>query len=103
MGLAKAVFRSLPRGIQRRILDGIEDMRRRRPAPHCGLEKFGLTPAQVYPHGINFDDCVRAGIAGQLEGLILRKDTPVASLGSCFADEFASHMREAGFSYVSAE
>jgi hypothetical protein len=103
MGLARAVFRSLPRGIQRLIRDGIEDMRRHRPAPHRGREKLGLTPEQVYPHGINFDDCLRKGIAGRLEGLIIRKETPVASIGSCFADEFASHMRGAGFNYVSAE
>jgi hypothetical protein len=103
MGLAKAVLRSLPRGIQRRIRDRIEDMRRRHPGSHRGIEKSGLTPEQVYPHGINFDECVRAGIAGKLADIVIRKETPVASIGSCFADEFASHMREAGFSYVSAE
>src|SRR5436305_4998243 len=103
MRFVKAVRKILPRGLQRRLRDRIEDLRRRRPAPHRGLEQFGLTAAQVYPQGINFDDCVRAGIAGQLEGLVIRKKTPVASIGSCFADEFASHMREAGFNYVAAE
>jgi hypothetical protein len=103
VGLARVAFRALPRPIQRRILDGIEDFRRRHPAPHSGIEDLGLAPGQVYPCGINFDDCVREGIAGQFAGLTIRKDTPVASIGSCFADEFASHMRERGFHYVSAE
>src|SRR5437868_7047280 len=103
MRFVNAVLKALPRGLQRRLRDRIEDLRRRRPAPHRGLEQFGLTAAQVYPQGFNFDDCVRAGIAGQLEGLVIRKETPVASIGSCFADEFAAHMRERGFNYVAAE
>jgi hypothetical protein len=103
MRFAKAVLNTLPRGLQRRIRDRVQDLRRRRLAPHRRLEKFGLTGAQVYPQGINFDDCVRAGMASQIEGLIIRKETPVASIGSCFADEFASHMREGGFNYVAAE
>jgi GSCFA family len=101
--LAKAVFRALPQSVQRRLHDRLEDWRRRRPGRHSGIEKFGLTPAQVYPRGINFDDCVRQAIAGGLEDLVIRKETPVASIGSCFADEFASFMRRAGFNYVAAE
>jgi len=100
---AKAVLNALPPGARRRVRDWIEDVRRRRPAPHRGLEQFGLAGAQVYPRGVNFDDCVGAGIAGQLDGLVIRRDTPVASIGSCFADEFASHMRERRFNYVTAE
>jgi len=100
---AKTLLNILPRQMQRRIRDWFEDVRRRRPGPHRGLEVFGLTAAQVYPRGINFDECVRAGMAGQFEGLIIRKETPVASIGSCFADEFASHMREEGFNYIAAE
>ena len=57
----------------------------------------------MYPRGTNFDECLRAGIAAQLAGLVIRKETPVASIGSCFADEFASHMRAREFNYVTAE
>lgn len=104
MKLVKALLaRILPRSVKRRILDGIEDLRRRRPLPHRGLEQFGLKGTQVYPEGTHFDDCLRAGISGQLEGLVIRRDTPVASIGSCFADEFASYMRKEGFRYVTAE
>ena len=103
MRFAKSLLKTLPRAVQRRLGDRLEDMRRRRPARHRGLEQFGLAGTQVYPEGTNFDDCVRVGIARQLEGLSIRRDTPVASIGSCFADEFASHMRDAGFNYVAAE
>ncbi|HEY4640393.1 MAG TPA: GSCFA domain-containing protein, partial [Thermoanaerobaculia bacterium] len=103
MRLAKAVFRALPRSVQRRLHDRVEDWRRYRPAPHRGLEEFALTPAQVYPRGVNFDDCVRQAIARGLEELVIQKETPVASIGSCFSDELASFMRGAGFNYVAAE
>jgi hypothetical protein len=99
----KAVFDALPRGVQGRVHDRIEDWRRRRPGPHSGIEQYGLTAAQVYPRGINFDECVQRAIAGGLEELIIRKETPVASIGSCFANEFASDMRRSGFNYVAAE
>ena len=95
--------RFLPRGLKRRLLDRFEDFRRRHPSPHRGLEQFGLPGTQVYPHGDNFDRCLTAGIAGQLQGLTVRRDTPVASIGSCFANEFATHLREAGFNYLDAE
>lgn len=101
--LAKAVFDALPRAIRRPLKDRIEDWRRRRPGPHHGIEKLGLTAAQVYPTGLNFDECLFAGIAPQLEPLVITKDTPVASIGSCFADEFAKYMRNNRFNYVAAE
>jgi GSCFA family len=93
----------LPRSVRRSLRDRLENVRRRRPAPHHGLEQFALPATQVYPEGDNFDECVRAGMARQLDGLAIRRDTPVASIGSCFADEFASFMRTGGFRYVQSE
>jgi hypothetical protein len=102
--LAKAVFEALlPVGVQRRVRDRVEDFRRHHPAPHVGLKRFGVPRNQVYPYGIHFDDCLRNGMTVTLAGLVLRPETPVASIGSCFADEFASHMRARGFNYVDAE
>src|SRR5437879_11062284 len=95
--IGKVIFRTLPRAMQRRIRDSVEERRRRRPARHCGMEQFGLPATQVYPEGTNFDDCVRVGMMDQLKGLVIHKETPVASIGSCFADEFASHIRATGF------
>ena len=100
---AKSLFKTLPPATQQRVWDTIEERRRRRPSAHRGLEEYGLAAAQVYPEGTNFDDCLRAGMTNQLKGLVIHKETPVASIGSCFADEFASDMRAAGFNYLSAE
>src|SRR5579864_2482660 len=100
----KAVLTALlPRGACRWLQDRLEDVRRHRPPPHRGLERLGLLDTQVYPAGTHFDEGVCAGMARALEGLVVGKDTPVASIGSCFANEFASYMREAGFNYVTAE
>jgi hypothetical protein len=93
----------LPLRVQRVLRDRVEDLKRRRPGPHRGLSQYGLGPTQVYPFGVNFDETLRAGIAPRLEGLVIRRDTPVASLGSCFADEFAKHMRAERFNYVTTE
>jgi hypothetical protein len=103
MNVAKSLFRKLPRSVRSRIWDTLDHWRWRHPAPHRGIEHLGLPAAQVYPHGTNFDECLREGIAPLLQGLVIRKETPVASIGSCFSDEFASHMRGAGFRYVDTE
>jgi GSCFA family len=103
MSLAGTLVDRLPDRLRRRVRDRIQDWRRRRPEPHRPMERYGLSATQVYPQGTNFDDCLGAGSARGLDGLVIRSDTPVASLGSCFADEFASHMRAAGFNYVNAE
>ena len=98
--LLKAV---LPRRVQRYLRDRVEDLKRRWPGTHRGLPQYGLGPTQVYPYGVNFDEALRAGIAPRLEGLTIGRETPVASLGSCFADEFAKYMRAERFNYVTTE
>lgn len=104
MKLLKRVAETiLPRTLEGRLRDRRENHRRRRPAPHRGLETLGLSSAQVYPSGVNFDTALTAGLRSVLSDLTVRPATPVASLGSCFADEFAHHMRRAGFNYVRAE
>jgi hypothetical protein len=101
--LRSLLRRILPRRAARYVRDLEEDLRRRRQPPHRGLPEYDLTASQIYPKGNQFDECLRAGIAPMLDGLVIRKETPVASIGSCFADEFASHMREIGFNYIAAE
>ncbi len=104
MKLTRALLGLLPRRTQRRIRERIEEfVLRRRARPHRGLPHLGLSPAQVYPHAHNFYDALRDAATAQLQGLVIRRGTPVASLGSCFADEFATCMRDEGFNYVAAE
>jgi hypothetical protein len=101
--LTKALLERIPRSIRRRLRDRVEAIRRLRPEPHRGLDQLGLAPGQVYPEGSNFDDFMRMATAEALEGFVLRRETPVASIGSCFAEEFASYMRNEGYNYVAAE
>jgi hypothetical protein len=81
----------------------VEDLKRMRPGAHRGLPEYRLGPTQVYPAAMNFDETLRAGITPQLRGLVLRRDTPVISLGSCFADEFAKHLIAKQFNYLITE
>lgn len=101
--LREALLARVGRSIRRKLRDRVEALRRLRPEPHRGLDQLGLAPGQVYPEGINFDDCMRVATAEALQGFVLRRETPVASIGSCFAEEFASCVRDEGYSYVAAE
>jgi hypothetical protein len=103
MNLLTRVAQILPPTVARRLRDRLEAHRRHHPAPHRGRPEYGLTSAQVYPSGTHFDTCLEAGLASTFDGLVIQQDTPVASLGSCFADEFALHMRRTGFNYVTTE
>ncbi|MEQ1772388.1 MAG: GSCFA domain-containing protein [Burkholderiales bacterium] len=67
------------------------------------LPKYGLTRTQVYPFGRNFIPVLREATAGKLNGLALTPTTPVASIGTCFAEEFAIFMRKHGYNYISTE
>ncbi len=67
------------------------------------LPKYGLSRTQVYPLGRNFLPVLREATAGKLSGLALTPTTPVASIGTCFAEEFAIFMRKRGYNYISTE
>ena len=93
----------IPPPLKKALKDLREDLKRRRPKPIRGDERFGLVAGQIYPDGCNFDGTLKTGMAEKLKGLTIGRDTPVASIGSCFAEEFAAHMREAGYNYVMTE
>jgi len=101
--LRNALLDRMPRKMRRSLRDRIEKFRRVRPEPHRGLEHLGLAPSQVYPEGINFDEFLRAATAAELEGLVIRRETPVASIGSCFSEELAWFLRHEGFSFLATE
>jgi hypothetical protein len=93
----------VPAVVRRRLRDGFEAARRRFPAPPRALPQYGLTATQVYPQGENFDLVLEQAIAGKLDGLGLGPRTPVASIGTCFAEEFAHFMQARGMNYVRTE
>jgi len=93
----------LPAVVRRRLRDGFEAARRRFPAAPRALPQYGLAATQVYPQGENFDLILEQAIAGKLDGLGLGPRTPVASIGTCFAEEFAHFMQARGMNYVRTE
>lgn len=98
-----ALKRVVPRSLVHWTKDRIEDLKRRGAHPIKGDPRFGLSESQVYPHGDSFDACLQAGMTRKLDGFKIAKETPIASIGSCFAEEFARHMHEDGFNYIKAE
>jgi hypothetical protein len=72
-------------------------------AEATGLPRYGLSRTQVYPLGRNFLPILLEATAAKLEGLVLRAATPVSSIGTCFAEEFAIFMRRHGYNYITTE
>jgi len=80
-----------------------EERRRRQAPPHQGIAALGLKPTQVYPFGDRFYEACLEEIRTSFQNLHLTPQTPIVSLGSCFAEEFAHHMRHKGYHYLSLE
>ncbi len=92
----------LPGRLKRWLRDLPETFRRLFPKKHAGVPKHGLNPTQVYPEGINFDEVLLEATRVKAGGFKIKKDTPVSSIGSCFAEEFAHHMISKGYNYLRA-
>ena len=73
---------------------------RNRVPPHQGLEAHGLQGYQIYPEGGNLGPDFFTQPLEQYPKLIDR-DTPITSIGSCFAVEIRSHLRDAKFNFIS--
>lgn len=93
----------VPRALRCRFKDAMENVRRRLPGPQIGSPKHNLLPTQVYPVGTNFDSVLESATLKKFEGIGLSPTTPVASIGTCFAEEFAYFMTGRGYNYVRTE
>jgi len=76
---------------------------RKHPAPHQGEPAYQLEDNQVYPFGDNFFPCLEQAMKRELEGVSIDLNTPIASIGSCFAEEFAYYMKGKSYNYLQAE
>lgn len=83
--------------------DFLERLRWHTAREAAGLPRYGLERTQVYPGGRNFIPVLGEATAEKLSGLSLAPDTPVASIGTCFAEEFATFMQRRGYNYISTE
>jgi len=93
----------LPKFLRRYIKDASESMTRLSPGKHKGLPKYNLAETQVYPNGNNLLATLAAATKLKLSNLEITKVTPVASIGSCFAEEFAYFMEKNGYNYIRTE
>lgn len=57
----------------------------------------------VYPFGTDFMQSIALAIKPCFNGLDYLHETPVASIGTCFAEEFSSHMKKGGRNYLYIE
>ena len=93
----------VPAALRRRLRDWLEGARRQFPGPLRSLPQLGLAETQIYPQGSNFDGLLQRALVPKLDGLGLGRSTPVASIGTCFAEEFAFFMQARGLNYLRTE
>jgi GSCFA family len=93
----------IPLTARKSFRDLLERVRWHTPEKANGLPKYNLLRTQVYPNGSNFLPVLCEATASKLEGMRLTPKTPVASIGTCFAEEFAMFMQERGYNYISTE
>ena len=81
------------------ITDVASPLMRKRVPAHGGLEEHGLRPYQVYPQG---DNLRLEFFVQQGEGFpkTIDQDTPITSMGSCFAVEIRDHLRRDDFNFI---
>lgn len=88
------MLKKLKRAITDFTRDVIEEWYRQFPGPLNGLPHQGLSETQVYPSGKNFFHGVATGTLKALSTLKLKSDSKMASIGTCFAEEFALYLKE---------
>ncbi len=93
----------IPKVARRYFKDLLESLRRHNPGPQLGSAKHSLIPTQIYPVGTNFYKVLNSATREKFSGLGLTPATAVASIGTCFAEEFAYFMRGRGYNYVTTE
>ncbi len=97
------LIRFFPIRFRKKIKDIVECFPRVNPGRHEGLPKYKLKPTQVYPKGKNLIPTLIAATERKLSLLNIKENTPITSIGSCFAEEFSFFMKKKGFNYICAE
>ena len=73
---------------------------RNRVPPHNGLERHGLRTYNVNPEGGNLSLDFFTQPQQQYP-TIINGETPIASIGSCFAVEIKKHLQQGAFNFIS--
>jgi len=68
------------------------------------LPKYNLEKTQIYPLGSNFYESIKDGLKINFENLSLSEQTSYASIGTCFAEEFSTYLKESNIGkYITLE
>mgnify|MGYP001254418025 CR=1 FL=1 len=84
------------------LLDIKGRLLRNRVSPHQGFPAHGLSDYQIYPEGGNLSLDFFTQPTEQYPKLIDR-NTPITSIGSCFAIEIRHHLRDAKFNFINTK
>ena len=76
------------------LKDALEFMPRHFPKPLAGVLEHLLTDTQVYPIGTNFNKALELATKKRFKTLLIQPDTTISSIGTCFAEEFATFMKQ---------
>ena len=63
------------------------------PGKLVSYPKHNLNPTQVYQNGTNFDKNLKNSLLKSLNGLKLKKNSKIASMGTCFAEEISKFLK----------
>ena len=74
------------------VRDALEFMPRNFPKPLAGMPEHLLTDTQIYPIGTNFNKALELATKKRFNTLLIQPDTTISSIGTCFAEEFATFM-----------
>lgn len=93
----------VPKKIRRYVKDTMEYLYRQFPGEIKVNDRHGLEVTQIYPKGKNLISILELATKEKLSAIELNKKTPIASIGTCFAEEFAFHMQSIGYNYIKEE
>jgi hypothetical protein len=93
----------IPLKFRRFVRDQIESLKRKFPPAMRGWPELGLEPSQIYPIGNNIRNSLQIALKKQFDGLIIKSTTNTASLGTCFAEEFSTYIKNSNGKYLYKE
>lgn len=93
----------LPLKLRRLVQDKLENIKRKFPPVLNGMPELGLEATQIYPIGDNIQTSLKLSLKKQFSGLTIKKLTGTASLGTCFAEEFSTYIKNNKGNYLYKE
>jgi hypothetical protein len=101
--MRKSKSKKMIMGPKEWLRDMRENFHRYFPGPLVGIPKYGLGATQVYPLGQNLYPALEQATKILFSDLDITNETPVASIGTCFAEEFSGFMKNSGGHYLQME